>query len=196
VPHAFPLRTHATRRLLTAALTVATASALAGCGSDSDGYGDADVAYAGDVTTHHAQTLQVLDLSLGRQSLDPELGALADETRKQLFAEVEVTQKWLKRNGEKVPKTALEHSHSDQPSYDTSIPGVLPEDRLHQLEKAGDREFQAAWLEALITQEEGAVELAETAVEDAENAEIVEAAESDLEHHRKQLERLREIAGG
>jgi uncharacterized protein (DUF305 family) len=181
--------------MLAAALTVATASTLAGCGSDADGYSDADVAYASDVTNHHAQTLQVLDLSLGRQSLDPELGSLADETRKQLFAEVEVTQKWLKRNDEKVPETALEHSHSDQPSYDTSIPGVLPEDRLRQLEKAGDGEFQAAWLDALITQEEGAVELAEAAVDEAEDDAILEAAEKDLDHHRKQLDRLRELAG-
>ena len=183
-------------RMLAAALTVATATTLAGCGSDSDGYGDADVAYASDVTVHHAQTLQVLDLSLGRQSLDPELGAFADETRKQIFAEVEVTQKWLKRNGEEVPKTALEHSHADQPSYDTSIPGVLPEDRLHQLEKARDPEFQAAWLDALIVQEEGAVELAEAAIEEAEDAESTKAAEADLERHREQLDRLRDIAAG
>lgn len=190
--HVFPL----TGRLLTAALTVTTASTLAGCGGDSDDHNDADVAYATDVTVHHAQTLQVLDLSLGRESLDPQLGTLADGTRRRIFAEVEVTQTWLKRNGEEVPRTALEHSHSDQPTYDTSIPGVLPEDRLHQLENAGDREFQAAWLKALITQEEGAVELAEAAVENAGNAEITKAAEADLEHHREQLDRLREIAAG
>jgi uncharacterized protein (DUF305 family) len=167
---------------------------VGGCGSDPDAYNDADVTYATDVTSHHAQTLQVLDLSLGRQTLDPDLGTLADETRQRLFAEVDVTQKWLKDNDQPVPKTALQHTHSDEKTYDTTIPGVLTEDRLHRLENTSDRNFQAAWLDALITQEEGAVELARAAVDDARNAAIAKAAEADLEHHQEQLAELKRIA--
>jgi uncharacterized protein (DUF305 family) len=182
------------RRAAAVAVVVAGLSVVAGCGSDSDAYDDADVTYATAVTSHHAQTLQVLDLSLGRQTLDPDLGALADETRQRLFAEVDVTQTWLEKNDQPVPKTALQHTHSDETTYDTTIPGILTEDRLHRLEKTSDRHFQAAWLDALITQEEGAVELARAAVDDARNAAIVKAAEADLEHHRAQLARLQELA--
>ena len=168
---------------------------LGGCGSNPEGYNDADVTYATDVTSHHAQTLQVLDLSLGRQSLDPELGALADETRQQLFAEVDVTQKWLRTNDRPIPKTALQHTHDDTQSYDTSIPGMLSSDQMHKLEKSRNRNFQAAWLHALITHEEGAVELAQAAVDEAQNAELTKTAEADLEYHEGQLAKLEDLAG-
>jgi uncharacterized protein (DUF305 family) len=182
------------RRAAALAAAIAGLAVVAGCGSDPHAYNDADITYATDVTSHHAQTLQVLDLSLGRQTLDPDLGALADETRQRLFAEVDVTQKWLRDNDQPVPKTALQHTHSDEKTYDTTIPGVLTEDRLHRLENTSDRTFQAAWLDALITQEEGAVELARAAVDEARNAAIAKAAEADLEHHQEQLARLQELA--
>lgn len=175
--------------------TVVLLSLLTGCGADPNGYNDTDVAYAVDVTSHHAQTLHVLDLSLGRESLDPGLGALADETRQRLFDEVNGTQKWLKANDQSVPKTALQHSHADDQNYDTSIPGMLSADQLHDLEQADDAEFQSAWLDALIAHEVGAVELAQSAVEGAQNADLTKVAEADLNHHRQQLAKLKRYAG-
>lgn len=188
------------RRTTTASVKATAGAAaalalLAGCGSDSDGYNDADLTYATDVTAHHAQTLQVLDLSLARGQLDPDLAVLADETRQRLFAEVNLTQKWLKDNDQPVPKTALQHTHDDEQTYDTSIPGMLSAEQLHDLESASDRTFQTAWLDALITHEEGAVELAQAAVDDAQNTALAKTAEADLEHHQDQLATLKDLAG-
>lgn len=181
--------------LKTTSAAAAVLALLAGCGSDPDGYNDADLTYATDVTAHHAQTLQVLDLSLGRELLDPDLGVLADETRQRLFSEVDVTAKWLKANDQPVPKTALQHTHDDEQDYDTTIPGMLTAQQMHELETAGDRAFQAAWLDALITHEEGAVELAQTAVADAQSADLAKAAEADLKRHEDQLATLEDLAG-
>ena len=64
---------------------------LTACGADPEGFNETDTEYAADLTSHHAQTLQVLDLSLGRQTLDPMLGQLADVTRRTLFDEVDTT---------------------------------------------------------------------------------------------------------
>lgn len=181
----------------TAAAAVASLAGmllLAGCGDDPGGYSDADVTYASDITSHHAQTLQVLDLSLGRETLDPELGALADETRERLFAEVDDTQKWLKAHNQPVPETLLQHTHDDEKTYDTSIPGMLSAGQMHKLEKADDRDFQAAWLNALIAHEEGAVTLARAAVDDAQNAELAKTAEADVQHHEEQLAKLEDLA--
>ena len=183
------------RRAATLAAAAAALAVTAGCGGDPEAYNDADVTYATDVTAHHAQTLQLLDLSLGRQTLDPELGELADETRKRLFAEVDVTQTWLKTNDQPVPETALQHTHDDQQTYDTSVAGMLSADELHQLETTNDRNFQAAWLDALIAHEKGAIELAQTAVDDAQNADLLESAEADLARHEELLATLEDLAG-
>ena len=193
-PHRHIVRNRRTATTATA-FTAFTAILVTGCSGSPTEYNDADVTYASQVISHHAQTLQVLDLSLGRATLDPDLGALADETRQRLFAEVDVTQKWLKGHDQPVPETALQHTHDEDRTYDTSIPGMMSADQLHDLEGTGDRAFQAAWLDALITHEEGAVELAQAAVADAQNDDLAKTAKADLEHHQEQLATLEDFAG-
>lgn len=177
-----------------ALIALATTLLLASCGGEPEGFDDADIAYATDVTTHHAQTLQVLDLSLGRERLDPALGQYAEETRQALFAEVDTTQKLLKQWDRPVPRTALQHTHTESYEYDTSVPGVLSADELHALEQTMDARFEETWVAHLVSLEEGAVELAQTAVDEAQNADAVAAAEKDLAAHQERLEQLREHA--
>ena len=178
--------------LLSAAIT---AVLLAGCGGDPNGFDEADTTYATDLTSHHAQTLQLLDLSLGRDGLAPELGALADQTRSATFDEVATSQRWLKKWDQPVPKTALQHSHSDDLTYDTGIPGMLSEQQMHDLAKVNDEAFSQAWLEQLIAHERGAVVLAEAAANDAENADVAAFAAEDLQVHRDRVGRLQELLG-
>lgn len=190
--HRWPPVPRMAMTLLSAAITAAL---LAGCGGDPDGFDEADTTYATDLTSHHAQTLQLLDLSLGRDRLAPELGALADQTRSATFDEVATSQRWLKKWDQPVPKTALEHSHSDNLTYDTAIPGMLSEQQMHNLTKENDETFGRAWLEQLIAHEQGAVELAEIADNDAQNADVAAFAAEDLRVHRDRVERLEDLLG-
>ena len=107
------------------------------------------------MVSHHAQTLALLDLTLGRDDLDPQIGTFADQARPELFAEVNATTKRLQAWGEKVPRTALEHPHDDSVTYDTTIAGVLSNDPLHTLEQTTGPTFEHAWLRALSPTSEG-----------------------------------------
>lgn len=178
------------RRIASICLTSASLVATAACGGDPTAVSDADVEYATAVTSHHAQTLQLLDLSLGRSEVSPRLGALADRTRQRLFAEVGTTQKWLKQWGEPVPATTLEHTHDESRHYDTSAPGMLATEDLHALQDVRGPRFTRGWLGGLIQLERGAIETAQRAVTDGQNAAVVKAARADLAFHRSQLEEL------
>ena len=184
-------------RRLTAVMLGATATVglLAGCGgSNPEGFNDADTAYATGLISHHAQTLQLLDLTLGRDNLDPQIGTLADETRESRFDEAATAQEWLRTWGKKVPKTVLEHNH-DQGSvtFDTSIPGVLSSHQLHTLEQARGAAFAQAWLRELIAHEQGAAKLAADAIEDGRNADVVAFAQKDEKAHQQQVARLERL---
>ncbi len=184
------------RRLTAAVLGVtATAGLLAGCGgSDPDGFNEADTAYATGLVSHHAQTLQLLDLTLGRENLDPQIGTLADQTRQARFGEAAAAQKWLKRWGKQVPKTALEHDHDqDGVTYDTSVPGILSIDEMHTLEQTRGRAFAQAWLRDLIAHEQGAVKLAADAAKHGQNADVVAFAKKDEQAHQRQVAQLKRL---
>ena len=192
--HHQPLR--AMRRLTAAMLgATATVGLLAGCGgSNPDGFNDADTAYATGLVSHHAQTLQLLDLTLGRDDLDPQIGTLADQTRESRFHEAATAQEWLKTWGKKVPKTVLEHNHNQgSVTYDTSVPGVLSSAELHSLERAKGAAFTQAWLRELIAHEQGAVKLAADAIEDGQNADVVAFAQEDEKTHQQQVAQLERL---
>jgi uncharacterized protein (DUF305 family) len=183
------------RRLTAAVLGVtATAGLLTGCGNDPNSFNEADTAYATGLVSHHAQTLQLLDLTLGRDSLNAQIGTLADQTRESRFDEAATAQKWLKTWGKRIPKTVLEHDHDqDGVSYDTSIPGVLTSGELHRLERAKGAAFTQAWLRKLIAHEQGAVKLAADAIEDGQNADVVAFAQKDEKAHQQQVARLERL---
>ncbi len=96
---------------------------LAACGDDSqegaiasgtrtaaggDVFNDADVEFATSMVPHHAQAIQMVTLTDGRQ-LDPEVQQLADEIRAAQGPEVETMVDWLVAWGEEVPETSLDH---------------------------------------------------------------------------------------
>jgi uncharacterized protein (DUF305 family) len=171
---------------------------MAGCGSGrpsgTDQVSSVDTDYASSVISHHAQTLALLDLTLGRAGLDPEIGTFADQARPELFAEVKATTTRLATWGAKVPRTALEHTHGDAVPYDTSIAGVLSNDQMHALEQTRGRAFERAWLRALIAHERAAVRLATAAVQDGESVAAIAAATKDQQVHEDHVAALTRLA--
>ena len=187
----------ASMRGLSAAVLGATVTVglLTGCGADDpNSFNEADASYAAGLISHHAQTLQLLDLTLGRDSLDPQIGTLADQTRRARFDEAAAAQKWLRTWGKKAPKTALEHTHDqDGLTYDTSIPGILSRDEMHTLEQTKGAAFAQAWLRELIAHEQGAATLAAGAAKDGQNADVVAFAKKDEKVHQQQAAELRRL---
>jgi uncharacterized protein (DUF305 family) len=176
----------------------AAAVLLAACGEGGPGEASvldaADTEYATSVVSHHAQTLALLDLTLGRDDLDPQIGVFADQARSGLFAEVNAATRRLAAWGAKVPRTALEHSHDDTVTYDTSVAGVLSSDQLNTLAQTDGRAFENAWLRALITHERGALKLAVAGAQNGENVAAVAAAQKDQQVHEDHIEALTRLA--
>lgn len=166
---------------LTVLLAVTAASfALAGCGSNDvepqattqtapngDEYNDADVDFATNMIPHHAQALQMVDLTLGR-SLDPEVTALTEDIRDAQAPEIETMTDWLTAWGEPIPETSRDHSnagHDGTSGMDMSgdeMPGMMSSDELAELKAASDAEFQDLWLTMMIAHHQGAIEMAKT----------------------------------
>src|SRR5687767_12648135 len=97
-----------TRILLT--LLTAAALTMTACGGDDNQadpaagqpFNDADVAFATDMIQHHAQALQMVDMTMGRQ-LDPEVQALAEDIRAAQTPEIETMADWLQEWDKPVP---------------------------------------------------------------------------------------------
>ena len=178
------------------ALLIGVLGSTTACSSKDPSPNSADRAYTTRVVEHHAQTLQILDLSLGRPGVSPRLGAVADTTRRDMFAEANKATRRLRAWRAPVPVTALEHHEmTTEPHYDQAIPGMLTARELDALQHARNRRFVDAWLGRLISHEAGAVRLARDELAQGADPATLAAADADVARHRHRLAVLRTLRG-
>jgi uncharacterized protein (DUF305 family) len=173
---------------------LAAATVLAGCGADPNGFNDADVRFAADMTQHHAQTVRLVNLPL-RHRVPTADGMWTDAARTRLFSELQVLERLLRSWGEKVPETGLDHSDEGKHiTFDAAIPGVLTGQEMQALEQAPDRAFTRVWLQQLIRHERAAVRMAADEVADGQNAKAVALARRDKAAHAALVAKLEQLA--
>jgi uncharacterized protein (DUF305 family) len=179
------------------ALVAVLALALAGCSSSGSsgggkGFNDTDVDFASDMIQHHAQALEMVDLTMGRR-LDPEVTRLADQIRAAQTPEIETMVDWLQAWGQRVPPTSRDHAnahaegHGQQPEMDADMPGMMSAEQMSGLEKASGASFQAMWLQMMIDHHQGAISMAQKEVEDGENAKAVALARDIISAQKKEI---------
>ena len=186
---------HAPRKLAAALAAAAMTLTLSACGSDDstsdpsaiqtadngDVFNGADVTFAQDMIPHHAQAIEMVELTEGR-SLDPEVEELADAIRSAQDPELETMSGWLTAWGEDVPDTSS-MDMGDMEMGDMS--GMMTPEDMDTLATAPDTEFQDMWLSMMIEHHTGAVEMAQVEQTDGEFtgavtlAEEIEASQSE-----------------
>lgn len=177
---------HRTPRTMIAALAAAAALTLtlSACGSDDpvddpsaiqtadngEVFNGADVVFARDMIPHHAQALEMVELTEGR-TLDPEVQQLADAIRSAQDPEIETMSGWLTAWGEDVPDT------SSMDMGDMDMSGMMTSEDMAALATAPDTEFQDMWLSMMVEHHTGAIEMAQVEQADGEFADAITLAE-------------------
>lgn len=207
-------------RLALAAL--ATAVALTGCGDDggaggagptavetaADGsvFNQADVDFASQMIPHHAQAVQMVVMAQGRD-VDSEVAAVMEEIRASQVPEIETMTDWLTSWDQPVPETSLDHANAghdgtgmhDMEGMDgmdmDDMPGMMSGEQMSSLEDADGSAFQEMWLSMMVAHHEGAVEMAQTEVEDGENPDAVALARSIAQSQAAEIETLEALQG-
>jgi uncharacterized protein (DUF305 family) len=187
-------RVRATVVLTFAAL--AAASVLTACGtSDStdgepaathtatngDVYNEADVTFAQQMIPHHAQAIEMADMTRGRE-LSPEVAQLAASIMEAQTPEIETMTDWLSAWSEDIPETMRDHANADggdmQEMPGADMPGMMSQDDMHALESASDAEFEDMWLDMMVEHHQGAIEMAKDEQEDGQFQPAVDLAET------------------
>lgn len=202
-----------TRALSALALTLALGAGLTACGDDTakpagkaevstTEHNDADVTFASDMITHHAQALSMVDMTLNRP-LDPEVQALAEDIRDAQGPEIETMADWLTEWGEDVPETMRDHVNSGHDMGDMSdnmddmghddMPGMMSADDIDELENSADAEFQDMWLEMMIEHHEGAVEMAQTEQAEGQFKDTVDLAGQVIKTQTAEIDTMKAL---
>lgn len=192
------------RPLAAAALLLAGSLALAGCAnaepadhstmpgmdhSASDGpadgvdANDADAMFASMMIVHHEQAVEMSDIVLAKEGVDPRVTDLAERIKAAQSPEIEQLQGWLDDWGVE-PDDGTGMDHGD---------GMMSDEDLAALEAAAGPEASVLFLEQMIAHHEGAVEMAEAQIADGRNADAVALAEEIVEAQSAEIAEMNEI---
>lgn len=168
---------------------------LVGCSSDTDDaessgstpeFNDADVMFAQMMIPHHEQAVEMAQLTEGRAQ-DPRVIDLAARVAAAQDPEIDLMTGWLQDWGQAEPggTGGMEHG--------SDMGGMMSEDQMAALETASGPGFDLLWLEMMVEHHTGAIDMAQTEVDDGANTDAVALAGEIIAAQQAEIEEMNGI---
>jgi uncharacterized protein (DUF305 family) len=185
------------KRTLMSVIALACALALAGCAGSAEPaqdtatvtgeqseHNDADVMFAQMMVPHHEQAIEMSDVVLAKPDADPRITELADEVKAAQAPEIEKLGQWLDSWG---AERAAEHDGH------AGMDGMMSEEDMQTLTDAAGPEANRLFLEQMIAHHEGAVEMAQTEVENGQDSGAVEMAQTIVDTQQAEIGTMEDL---
>ncbi len=173
--------------LLLAAL--AAAALLSACGSDDDSHNPTDVAFAQGMIPHHAQAIEMIDLLLAKNGVDPQVAELAEQIKAAQAPEIEAMTSWLEEWDEDVPPTTGMESMDDM----SSMEGMMTEQDMGDLAAATGDEASRLFLQQMTEHHSGAIDMAEQETEDGSYPDATDLAEEIVQSQQAEIDTMNDL---
>ena len=185
------------RVVATIAMALTALLSLAGCavstgggGHDMPGMGSsalpadvnrADLMFTTMMIPHHEQAIEMADVVLDEDGIDPRVVALADTIKAAQGPEIELMESWLDEWGTGMGEMG---GMGD---------GMMSDGDMQALEEATGDEASQLFLEQMIEHHEGAIDMAQTEVDNGENPDVIGLAESIIQSQTAEIATMQEI---
>ncbi|MDR2998130.1 MAG: DUF305 domain-containing protein [Microbacterium sp.] len=189
------------RRALITGAAVLSLTALAACTPTPSGHenmpgmsqspasdaaaNDADAMFASMMVGHHEQAIEMSDLVLGKEGLDPTVADLATRIKQAQGPEIEQLKGWLDDWGVKPADDSM--SHDD---------GMMSADDMAALEAAAGADAGKLFLEQMIVHHEGAVDMAKDEVENGKNPDATALAQKIIDAQTDEIAEMKGMLQG
>lgn len=142
-------------------------------------HNSADAMFAQMMIPHHEQAVQMSDIMLAKDDLDPQITQLAEEIKAAQGPEIKKMTGWLETWNEQL-----------EMSGGHAMKGMLSPADLAELEAAQGAEAARLFLTQMIEHHEGAVAMAEDEAANGQSPDAVALAETIVEDQRAEIEKM------
>jgi uncharacterized protein (DUF305 family) len=189
-----------------AATNTQTSSVAASSQAPSETHNNADVMFAHHMIPHHQQAVEMSDVLLAKQGIDPRVADLATQIKGAQAPEIAQMQGWLKQWGNPAmpPMTSMPHGdmgngnmgHGDM-GQDTmpAMQGMVSEADMTALRNAQGVEAAKLYLTHMIAHHEGAITMANDEIRDGQYPAAVEMAHAIVRTQQQEIDTMRQILG-
>jgi uncharacterized protein (DUF305 family) len=185
---------------LSAGIALAAALVLTGCATGDTGtapeasaststedaataqVNDADKMFVQMMRPHHEQAIEMSDALLAKTGISDEITALATEIKEAQVPEIEQLSAW-----------ADEWGIEEMSGMDHSMDGMMSDSDMQELDAAEGTEAEQLFLTQMIEHHTGAIEMAQTEIEDGENPDAIKMAEDIVSTQEDEISRMRAL---
>ncbi|ANE82600.1 DUF305 domain-containing protein [Mycobacterium adipatum] len=184
--------------------TSAAASASPSAANSDATHNDADVTFAQGMIPHHQQAIEMSDMLLGKQGIDPEVISLANEIKNAQGPEIETMQGWLQEWGASsspapVPTSTAMPGHNmpghqmpsgDMPGMGSAGHGMMSEADMAALQNAQGAEASRLFLTQMIAHHKGAIMMAQQEIDNGRFPAAVEMARNIVSSQQTEIDTM------
>lgn len=163
-----------------------------------DGVNQADAMFTMMMIPHHEQAIEMSELVLGRDDIDPEIVDLAEQIIAAQDPEIELMEDWLDDWGLPSMGGAMGGGHGGGHGGDggdggDGPGGMMSDDDLEAIEDAEGDEAERLYLEGMIEHHEGAIDMAQDVLDDGESTDVAELAETIIETQQVEIDLMDDL---
>ncbi len=148
-------------------------------------YNDPDVIFAQGMLPHHEQAVEMSEVILAKPDIDPRVTDLATAIKAAQEPEIAQLQRWLTAWG------AEDIGSMDHGAH--GMTGLMSEEDMAALEEATGVTASTLFLEQMIAHHQGAVDMAQTEVEEGENPDAITMAEEIVRSQTDEITVMQDI---
>jgi uncharacterized protein (DUF305 family) len=176
-----------------AATTVAASPAATSPSAPAvDGaHNDADVTFAQGMIPHHQQAVEMSDMLLAKQGIDPKVVSLANEIKAAQAPEIEQMQGWLSQWGVSTTPSSPGSAMPSMPGHDmsgmSSGHGMMSEQDMAALNNARGVEASRLFLSQMIEHHQGAITMGQTEIDSGQFPQAITLARSIVSSQQQEI---------
>ena len=177
--------------------------------SASQAHNQADVTFAQHMIPHHQQAIQMSDIILGKQGIDPRVVQLANQIKAAQGPEIQQMQSWLSQwgqptmpmmpNGGMTPGSPMPGmpgmpTHSTVPGM-AGMSGMMSEQDMEALQNAQGVDASKLYLTQMIQHHQGAITMAQDEIKSGQYPEAIALAHSSVTSQQQEINTMQSLLG-
>lgn len=160
-----------------------TSSTSSSASATTQAHNQADVTFAQDMIPHHQQAVQMSDIMLGKQGIDPRVLQLSNQIKAAQGPEIQQMQSWLNQWGQ--PTVSM--------APDTLMPGMLAEQDITALQNAQGVDASRLFLTGMIQHHQGAIAMAQDEIKAGQYPPAIALAHSIVTSQQQEITTMQGI---
>jgi uncharacterized protein (DUF305 family) len=147
-------------------------------------FNEADVMFAQMMIPHHEQAVDMSDMVLSKNNINPDIAALAKQIKAAQQPEIDMMTAWLETWGRIQMPEGSHHSSSD---------GMMTEEEMQQLDEANSADGQRLFLEGMIRHHQGAIKMAQAEIASGKNPDAITLAKNIADSQQAEVDTMTEL---